>query len=104
MAEFIANTLGANVPWHVSRFHGDYQKLDTPSTPIETLTLACRLGREAGLKHIYCGNVPGQTDERTYCPGCGEVLIDRQGFSVGAIRLKDGACPACGQAIAGVWD
>ena len=104
IARFIAGDLGPSVPWHVSRFHPDYKMSAVGSTPIERLELACGLGKEAGLKHVYCGNVPGQTDERTYCPSCGEVLIDRTGFSIRGIFLKRGACPSCSEGIAGAWD
>ncbi len=103
IAGFIASELGASVPWHVSRFHGDYKMTSAPATPLETLQLACRLGKEAGLKYIYCGNVPGEADESTHCPSCGTTVIDRTGFRVGAISLRDGACPQCGTAVEGVW-
>ncbi len=104
IAMFIANELGQAVPWHVSRFHGDYQMRNTQSTPLKTLGLACRLGTEAGLKYVYCGNVPGQADERTCCPMCGDLLIDRVGFTVKSVNLSDGKCPACGEKIEGVWE
>jgi len=104
IARFIAGELGPAVPWHVSRFHGDYKMTSVPSTPMATLELACRLGRQAGLKYIYCGNVPGRVDERTHCPACGEVVVDRVGFSVRGVRLDGGKCVACGQAIEGVWE
>ena len=103
IAEFIALQLGVHVPWHVSRFHGDYKVTDAPSTPIETLKLACRIAAEAGLKYVYCGNVPGQADERTICPACGHVVIDRVGFTIRGTSLTGGACGECGQAIEGLW-
>jgi len=103
IATFIAGELGTRVPWHVTRFHGDYQMAKTPGTPLAKLEEACRIGVEAGLKYVYCGNVPGQADERTRCPQCGEVVIDRVGFTVLANHMKDGACPACGAAIEGIW-
>ncbi len=103
IAEFIAAALGKHVPWHVSRFHGDYQQTDIPPTPIATLERACRCGKEAGLKYIYCGNVPGKVDERTYCPSCRSVLIDRVGFHVEQITMQNGTCPNCGTAMEGLW-
>ena len=103
IARFVAGELGDFVPWHVSRFHGDYKMTTVPSTPMETLELACRLGKEAGLKYVYCGNAPSQTDESTYCPSCNAMLIDRVGFIVRANRLADGCCPACQTRIEGVW-
>ena len=103
IAEFIGSQLGVHVPWHVSRFHGDHKMTQTPSTPIETLRLACRIATEAGLKYVYCGNVPGQADERTICPACGHVVIDRVGFTIRGTSLTGGACGECGQAIEGLW-
>ena len=104
IANFIAEELGPGVPWHVSRFHGDYNMQDKRATPLETLELACLLGSQVGLKYVYCGNVPGQADERTCCPNCEKLLIDRMGFSVGAINLSNGKCPSCGEKIEGVWE
>jgi pyruvate formate lyase activating enzyme len=103
IAEFIAGELGRGVPWHVSRFHGDYRMTHAPGTPLSSLELAARLGKEAGLKYVYCGNVPGERDECTRCPSCGEMLIDRVGFAVRANHLRDGACPHCGEAVEGMW-
>ncbi len=104
IATFIAGDLGKAVPWHVSRFHGDYHMTTTPATPVTKLDEACRIGREAGLKFVYCGNVPGRNDERTLCPNCHAVLIDRVGFNMHQNRLQNGACPDCGTEIEGVWD
>lgn len=103
IADFIAGRLGLHVPWHVSRFHGDYRRLHTPPTPPETIRRACNLGTRAGLKYVYGGNMPGRADERTRCARCGEVLIDRVGFSVEAVRLRNGACPKCATPLEGVW-
>jgi len=103
IAAFIAERLGPHVPWHVSRFHGNYKMTSTPSTPLEALQRACRLGRDAGLQHVYCGNVQGEVDERTHCPACDAVVVDRSGYLVRGITLRDGACPQCGQKIEGRW-
>ncbi len=103
IAEFIARELGPHVPWHVSRFHPDYKVDDVGPTPLEKLQEACSIGKEAGLKYIYCGNVSGQVDESTYCSNCGNVVIERTGFAVRKINLDDGRCGHCGEAIEGVW-
>ncbi len=103
IARFIAQELGDFVPWHVSRFHGDYKMTAVPSTPLSTLELACQLGKEAGLKYVYGGNAPGQVDENTYCPSCHTLLIERVGFGVRTNHLKEGSCPQCRTPIEGVW-
>jgi len=103
LAGFIAQELGPDVPWHVSRFHGDYAMTDTPATPPQTLARAVGLGRGAGLNYVYAGNVPGDPSESTFCPRCRAPLIERMGFSIRGNHLKDGACPRCEVGIAGIW-
>jgi pyruvate formate lyase activating enzyme len=103
LAAFIANDLGTETPWHISRFHPTYQLTDRVATPVKTLTKAREIGLAAGLKYVYTGNVPGNSGENTFCSGCGEVVIERWGFQVGALRIKDGQCSQCGAEIDGIW-
>ena len=102
LAEFIAATLGRDVPWHVSAFHPAYRLLDRPATPAHTLQRAAAIGREAGLQYIYLGNLVGAGGEDTICPGCGATVIRRQGFRLLGIELDRGRCRACGGQVAGV--
>ena len=104
LAEFIAHDLGTDTPWHISRFHPTYKLTDRPATPLKTLTQARNSGLQAGLKYVYTGNVPGDEGENTFCPGCGQRVIERWGFQVGAIRIEDGCCAHCGHKIDGVWN
>lgn len=104
LAGFIAGDLGIDTPWHISRFHPTYKLTDRPATPVKTLTKAREIGLQAGLKYVYTGNVPGNTGENTFCPGCGEVVIERWGFQVGNLRMKNGKCSQCGAGIEGVWE
>ena len=101
IAEFI-KSLGDDVPWHVSRYHPTYKLSDRPITPLETLKRAREIGLDAGLRYVYEGNVPGEGED-TACPGCRKTLIKRIGFRVLENSVKNGACPHCGRAIAGVW-
>ncbi len=100
-ARFIAG-ISPDIPWHISRFHPDYEYTQAPATPMETLKRAFRLGREAGLRYIYIGNVWGET-ESTECPKCHKTVLRRSGFSVEKNSLQKGRCPHCGSAIAGVY-
>jgi len=103
LAAFIAHDLGTDTPWHISRFHPTYKLTDRAATPLKTLTKAREIGLQAGLKYVYTGNVPGNAGENTFCSGCGEIVIERWGFQVGKIRIKDGRCTRCGAGIEGVW-
>jgi pyruvate formate lyase activating enzyme len=102
IAGFIAS-VDTSIPWHVSRFSPAYRLTESPPTPVETLERATEIGRRAGIKYIYEGNVPGMGGESTYCPVCGEMLIERVGFRVIKNSMKDGNCFKCGTAQPGLW-
>jgi len=102
IARFIAEQVGVETPWHVSQFHPTYKLTDQPRTPVATLRRARQIGIDAGLKYVYEGNVPGEGGESTYCPGCGKLLIERHGYSIKANLIRDGRCPVCSAAIAGI--
>jgi len=101
LAEFIVTRAGADVPWHISRFHPQYKYEGSGSTPIASLEKAMEIGREAGLHYIYLGNVPGAEGECTFCYDCGAMLIERSGYTIGANNIEKGLCPDCGTAVAG---
>lgn len=103
LASFLVKELGPNTPWHISRFHPTYRLTDRPPTPVSTLRSAREIGLAAGLKYVYTGNVPGDTGENTFCPACAATLIERWGFQVRQVNLKEGCCGACGARIEGVW-
>lgn len=102
LAGFIAQELGVDTPWHVSRFHPMYKMMDRGSTPVQTLERAWAIGKEAGLRYVYIGNVWGAKEEHTYCWNCGKRVIGRVGFSVQERHVRDGKCEYCGAAIDGV--
>jgi len=104
IAQFIKEELGAETPWHISRFYPNYRLMDHPPTSLEALEKAYEIGKEAGLKFVYLGNVPGHQTEHTYCPSCGKLLIKRDLFRIEKLEITDeGRCPACGSEIEGVW-
>ncbi|KIH76829.1 pyruvate formate lyase activating enzyme [Geoalkalibacter ferrihydriticus] len=102
LAAFIADELGADTPWHVTAFYPTYKLMDVPPTPPETLHKARKIGHEAGLRYVYTGNIPGEQGESTFCPGCGDRVIERRGFRLGRMSLEQGRCKACATLIAGV--
>jgi pyruvate formate lyase activating enzyme len=56
IAEFIAS-VDKGIPWHISRFHPDYKMLGKDETSLKSLNRAKRIGKKAGLKFVYLGNV-----------------------------------------------
>jgi len=101
IARFL-KSIDPNIPWHISRFHPDYQLTDKEATPLQTLRQAYQIGREEGLAYVYLGNVLGEGED-TYCPTCQRVVIRRFGFFNIEIHLEGGRCAYCGQPIAGVF-
>ena len=101
IADFIASEAGVDVPWHVSRFYPNYEMNGKGATPEKTLQRAFDIGREAGLRYVYVGNLPGDKAESTSCYNCGEMLIERVGYTILGNKVKDSRCPECSAEIAG---
>jgi len=101
LTRYIARELGAETPWHVSRFFPRYKYQNADATSLGSIEKAMEIGKAEGLRYVYAGNIAGSAD--TYCPQCGAVLIKRTGMSTLSSRVSHkGACPVCGARIAGV--
>lgn len=97
IAKFIAG-VSENIPWHISRFHPDYKMQDCQPTPLETLEKVYQIGKKAGLKYVYLGNVITETRENTYCPKCQNLAIRRLGYDIEILGVdKKGKCEKCNQ-------
>ena len=103
IAQFILS-LGPDVPWHISAFYPTYKMLNLPRTPASLLHRAREIGVGAGLRYVYCGNIPGAEGEDTYCPHCGQKVIERVGFQVVKNEVVSGECRHCHSKIEGVWN
>jgi len=103
LAGWVMETLGPDVPLHFSRFHPDYQLMNLPPTPLETLEAARQTALDVGLHYVYMGNVPGHEGNHTYCPNCGQMIVRRAGMATAALKVVDGRCGYCQTPIAGVW-
>ncbi len=104
-ARFLAG-VSADIPWHVTAFHKDYKMTEPDHTDAKTLMRAAEIGREAGLRYVYAGNLPGTVGEYedTSCPTCNYQLVKRSGYVIRGYKITaDGKCPKCGEKIAGVW-
>jgi pyruvate formate lyase activating enzyme len=103
-AAWYAENLGADVPWHFTAFHPDYKMLDISPTPPATLTRARAIALRHGLRYVYTGNVHDRDGGSTWCPGCGQRLIERDWYVLGEWHLDGNRCAYCGFEIAGHFD
>ena len=104
MCDWIVAAIGGDVPVHFSAFHPDFRMQDRPRTPHETLIRAYDIAKNAGLQFVYVGNVDDVQRHSTYCPKCGNLLIQRNWYELGTYELTGNACNACGATIAGHFD
>ena len=98
IAKFIYEELGPETPWHISQFSGaiSWKLQHIPDTPVETLEMGYKIGKEIGLKYVYTGNIPGLPSENTICPKCKTVAINRMNYIIHR-HDKNGKCPKCGE-------
>ena len=100
IANFIANELGTDTPWHLSKFSPEisWKLKNIESTGEDMIYEAYEIGKEAGLKYIYLGNMPGDQKENTYCPKCGELAIRRFGYQIERLDIG-GRCASCDRSL-----
>jgi pyruvate formate lyase activating enzyme len=105
LSEWIAGHLGPDVPLHFSAFHSDWKMRDVSATPAATLFRARHIAKNAGLRHVYTGNIRDETGQSAYCHGCGRCIIGRDGYEIVSWALDhDGRCLSCGVRCAGVFE
>ena len=105
LTDFLVS-VSPHIPWHVTAFHKDYKMDDPDDTRPEDLLRAAEIGKQAGLRYVYAGNLPGMVSglEDTRCHHCGKPLVKRHGYLVKDYQLTaEGSCPSCGTAIPGRW-
>lgn len=103
LARWVKENLGTDIPLHFTQFHPDYLLKNLPITPVSTLERARAIARSEGLHFVYIGNVPGHPAENTYCPKCERLLVERLGFEIRQMHIRNGRCPYCKELIPGVW-
>lgn len=96
IAKFIKKELGEETPWHLTQFYSaiSWKLKKLPDTPVETLKKAWQIGKNAGLKYVYNGNVQGLESENTFCPKCNSLMIKRTGYDIQRFDIK-GKCAKC---------
>lgn len=96
---FIRNELGADTPWHISRYRPEYF-FKAPPTPVSKLEDAATIGKKNGLHYVYIGNVPRHPQNNTYCPACGRLLVKRDGYHT---QLPErNVCLTCAAVLPGI--
>ena len=103
IAQYISS-LDVNIPWHVTAFFPANKLIDVDSTESNLLFKAREIGFKCGLKNVYCGNIDSNEVENTYCPACKRVVIERSGYKVISVNIKDSKCEFCNQAISGRYE
>lgn len=97
IADFLVK-ISPDVPWHLSRFHPNYQMPEGFPTPLATLKRGYQIGKKAGLNYVYLGNVITEDKENTYCPSCGNLAIKRIGYEIEILGVdQKGKCNKCGE-------
>jgi pyruvate formate lyase activating enzyme len=96
IATWIRDNLGELTPWHLTRFYPMHNLTYLPATPVATLEKAYGIGRKAGLKFVYLGNVAGHEYENTVCYSCGKLNVRRIGYDTRVLGLNGSRCQFCG--------
>ena len=100
LVKFIVTELDDDTPWHISKFSPEisWKMKSLPTTGDDIIYQAYEIGKEAGLKYVYVGNMPGDQKENTYCPKCGELAIRRLGYHVERLD-NNGRCAHCDRSL-----
>jgi pyruvate formate lyase activating enzyme len=104
MCLWVKRELGADTPVHFSRFYPLYRLKRLPPTPVSMLEKARKVALSAGLEYVYIGRVPGHEGWNTFCPKCKKPVIQRTGYMIKELHLKEGKCEYCGKPIPGIWE
>jgi pyruvate formate lyase activating enzyme len=103
LCDWFITELGPDVPLHFTAFHPDFKMTDVPHTPPETCRRAVEQAKRAGLHYVYSGNIRDVAGQSTYCPSCGECVVERDWYALGRYRLDGNRCAACQAEIPGVF-
>ena len=89
---------GKETPLHFTAYYPAY-RFSAPPTPVSVLERAHDIAVSEGVEFVYVGNVLGHKYENTYCPECGELLIERLGLELLKTNLEENRCRNCGRKI-----
>lgn len=95
LCEWLVENVGEETPLHFSRFLPHHEMNNVEPTSNEIMNKAVDIAQKSGLKYIYVGNL-AHKNNNTFCPECGEKVIDRKGYSVFLNTENGYKCPECG--------
>lgn len=105
LCAWVLDRLGPTVPLHFSAFHPDFRMSDISRTPPATLLRARQRALDAGVHHVYVGNVPHKLAQSSYCAACSDLVVGRDRYVLSDWKLsEDGHCQSCGTPFPGVID
>lgn len=96
LVSYIAS-ISSDIPLHFSAYYPTYKR-NNPRTTDNKLKEAFNIAKNK-LNYVYVGNtrIDGTTD--TYCPFCGNLIIQRGYFAGKIIGLKKNQCNQCGKTL-----
>jgi pyruvate formate lyase activating enzyme len=103
MCDWILANIGPDHPMHLLRFFPNYKLDRLPPTPVDTLTKFRDIAMEKGIRYVYVGNVAGHEGNHTYCHNCKKMIVERTGFLIPTLGIKNNKCKFCGTIIPGKW-
>jgi len=99
MIKWLIDNLGNNIPLHLSRYFPRY-KMKTQQTELSVLKEFAGYA-ENHLHYVYVGNIPKSEYQNTTCPGCGSLVIHREGYCTQLTAIdEEGCCTNCRLKIA----
>ncbi|MBN2601332.1 MAG: AmmeMemoRadiSam system radical SAM enzyme [Candidatus Marinimicrobia bacterium] len=99
MIDWIVKNLGVDIPLHFSAFHPSFKMMQRKRTSKTDLDCARKIAINSGLRYIYEGNVATFEENNTFCYSCGQLLIERRGYTIVQKKLQSSVC-SCGAKIA----
>jgi len=90
--------LGEDIPLHVNRYYPAH-RWKKPATSLDKLLAIREKALKMGINFVYIGNIGTSRFERTTCPVCGKILIERRLYRVTYYKLENDKCPRCGRKI-----
>lgn len=101
--DWYLDAVGPDVPLRLARFKPANELLNVPHTEEDDLGHMYQHAVVSGLKYVYLGNVASVPHQTTYCPNCGEPLIQREWYELMKYKLKGSKCFKCGTNVDGVF-